>query len=356
MKNNNSIPNTILWGISCWDDLDAQLKHINPSSIYILTDTHTKKFCLPILLEHLQFLVPPKILTVEAGEEFKTLESCKKLWDILLHHQADRSSLLLNLGGGVLTDLGGFVAATYKRGIDFIHIPTSLLAMVDAAIGGKNGINFKHTKNQIGTITTPKNVIVFPDFLKTLPHREFLSGTAEMFKHGLIASRSYWNKLKETKPEYDDEFHRLILESIQIKSKIVEQDIFEKNSRKSLNFGHTLGHAIEAFFLDKNPDKALLHGEAIAIGMVLELYLSHKLCALSKEDLEESSLFLTTFFGKINFSKTDIKQILSYTLSDKKNKNGKVLFVLLDDIGNCVIDTEVPESLIYKAFDFYQEI
>ncbi len=353
MNKNQTLPDTIFYGKKVWESIAEAIDTKQPSSVFILTDTNTKRFCLPVFLEHCKIKSKPTVFCIEANEEHKTLETCLSLWQQLLNNGVDRNSLLINLGGGLITDLGGFVAATYKRGISFIHIPTSLLAMVDAAIGGKNGVNFNHSKNQIGTIVSPYKIAIVPSFLKTLPEREFVSGSAEMFKHGLIASRNYWEVLKQTPMSYNEDFSGLILQSIVIKNNIVAQDKFEKKLRKTLNYGHTLGHAIESFMLINSQKKPLLHGEAIAIGMILETYISSELLNFPKKDLKEITNVLLQYFPKIYFSKDEINSILTYTKTDKKNRNGKVLFVLLEEIGVCQTDMQVADDLIFKAFDFY---
>lgn len=353
MKNTNKIPSHYIIKKNPWEQLHKSIKKISPSTIFILTDSNTKKHCLPVLLAGIPALENATVLNVTPGEESKNIETCQFLWKTLLQHQADRASLLINLGGGMITDLGGFVAATFKRGMPFIHIPTSLLGMVDAAIGGKNGINILHAKNQIGTIVLPEKIVIYPSFLETLPKREFISGTAEMFKHGLIYSKNYWQKLKQTPLKYSAAFTDLIIESVAIKNQIVLQDKTEKNIRKSLNFGHTLGHAIESVKIETK--KPLLHGEAIAIGMILEAYLSFKLLDLSKAELTEITQVILKNFPKINFSNSEISNSIAITKTDKKNRKGKVLFVLLNKIGVCEIDVEVPENFLIEAFKFYEK-
>jgi 3-dehydroquinate synthase len=222
----------------------------NYSKIIVLVDENTNNYCLPNFLPRLPTEVEIEIIEIEAGEEMKNVATCLELWQTLMDLGADRKSIILNLGGGVVTDLGGFVACTFKRGIDFIHIPTTLLAMVDAAIGGKNGVDLGQLKNQIGVIKEPKAVVIDTIFLTTLPPREMRSGLAEMLKHGLIYDKNYWDEIKNVSNLNTDDLDRLIYQSVQIKNKIVSQDLTEKGIRKSLNFGHTLGHAIESYFLD----------------------------------------------------------------------------------------------------------
>src|SRR5690606_2731236 len=265
---------------------------------------------------------------------------------------ADRKSLLINLGGGVLTDLGGFVASTFMRGIDFINVPTTLLSMVDASVGGKNGVDLGSLKNQIGVINQPQMVLVFPTFLKTMDPRELKSGYAEMLKHGLILDAEYWKSLRD---ENSFTGAKEIQKSIALKNKVVLEDPREKGLRKILNFGHTLGHAIESYFLEQAEKKTLLHGEAIAIGMILEGYLSHRLTGLSKLSLEDIKTTFLRFYEKVNFGPDDIAAIVKLLKHDKKNSHGDINFVLLHSIGEAVTDVKVEGKLFEKAFDYYME-
>jgi 3-dehydroquinate synthase len=248
--------------------------------------------------------------------------------------------------------MGGFVASTFKRGIDFINIPTTLLSMVDASIGGKTGVDLGALKNQIGVINQPQMVLVFPEFLKTLDPRQVTSGYAEMLKHGLIMDAEYWQNLKT-----DGNFTEAscIQRSIALKNEVVLEDPTEKGLRKILNFGHTLGHAIESYFLENPNKKTLLHGEAIAVGMILEGYLSHELKGLPKLSLLEIKDVFLQYFGRVEFDENDISAILKLLKYDKKNSHGDVNFVLLQSIGTAVTDVKVPVELFYKAFAYYRE-
>ena len=275
------------------------------------------------------------------------------IWSTLSEKGADRSSLLINLGGGVVTDLGGFVASTFKRGIDFINIPTSLLAMVDASIGGKNGVDLEMLKNQIGVVNNPCFVIIDPTFLNTLPKLEITSGFAEMLKHALIDSEDYWEQLQGFDITNLKNTQNLIWKSIEIKNKIVTQDPKELGARKVLNFGHTLGHAIESYCLESKSRPTLIHGEAVAIGIVLATYISSTLVGFDKNKLVSVSAFILASFKKQTFNKQDIESIIALLKHDKKNKAGAVLFVLLEDFGKTHINKEVPNSLIEEAFDYY---
>lgn len=332
--------------------LNNYLKSTAHSTIFILVDTNTNDFCSSKFLSNIVTETRIEIIEIEPSEETKNIETCFELWSALSDLGADRKSLLLNLGGGVVTDIGGFVAATFKRGISFINIPTSLLSMVDAAIGSKNGVDLGNLKNQIGTITSPQMVIIDTDFLETLPQNQMRSGLAEMLKHGLIANRHYWDKLQDlAKIDYAD-FDSLIAESVEIKNNIVLQDPTEDGMRKALNFGHTLGHAIESHFMSK--ETTLLHGEAIAIGMVLESFLSFQLNFLSKTEYLEIKNQILTIFGRVEISQLDITEVLNLLQHDKKNEYGKVKFALLDGIGNAKIDQEVDNDIIIASFDDYK--
>lgn len=325
----------------------------NYSKIIVLVDENTNNYCLPNFLPRLPTEVEIEIIEIEAGEEMKNVATCLELWQTLMDLGADRRSIILNLGGGVITDLGGFVACTFKRGIDFIHIPTTLLAMVDAAIGGKNGVDLGQLKNQIGVIKEPKAVVIDTIFLTTLPPREMRSGLAEMLKHGLIYDKNYWDEIKNVSNLNTDDLDRLIYQSVQIKNKIVSQDLTEKGIRKSLNFGHTLGHAIESYFLENENKPTLLHGEAIAIGLILESYLSLELNLITKEEYAEIKYYISDIFEPVVFTSEDVEKIISLLIFDKKNEFGKIQFALLNGIGGISLNQNVSNSLIYKAFEDY---
>ncbi|AWX46023.1 3-dehydroquinate synthase [Flagellimonas maritima] len=321
------------------------------SQVFVLVDENTKKYCYPVFLKKMDSEVGC-VLEIPSGEIHKNIATCTELWEQLSKNDGDRKSLLINLGGGVLTDLGGFVASTFKRGIDFINVPTTLLSMVDASIGGKTGVDLGALKNQIGVINQPQMVLIFPEFLQTLEIRQVKSGYAEMLKHGLIKDEEYWTALKDEKNFTDS---KCIKKSISIKNEVVLQDPTEQGIRKILNFGHTLGHAIESYFLD-NPNKiTLLHGEAIAIGMILEGYLSHELKGLSKLSLQEIKEVFLKHFNRVILDEEDIVSIIELLKYDKKNSHGDVNFVLLQTIGKAVTDVKVPDNLLHKAFAYYKE-
>ncbi|TLP79656.1 3-dehydroquinate synthase [Maribacter sp. ACAM166] len=333
--------------------LNTHLAEKAYSILFILVDENTHEFCLPQFMAEINGDYQFEIIEIESGEINKNIETCVGVWEALSELGADRKSILINLGGGVLTDLGGFVASTFKRGIDFINVPTTLLAMVDASVGGKNGIDLGSLKNQVGVINQPVMVLVIPDFLDTLDNRQVRSGFAEMLKHGLIQNLSYWESLKGVENLDDMKSH--ILTSIQIKNKVVLQDPTEQNIRKILNYGHTLGHAIESYFLENNSKETLLHGEAIAIGMILEGYLSHKLLGLNLISLEDIKDTFLNKYDTIEFLDDDIENILKLMKYDKKNSHGKVNFVLLKSIGTPEVDIEIPLKLFKEAFAYYKD-
>jgi 3-dehydroquinate synthase len=323
------------------------------SKIFVLVDENTNEQCLPYFLSNLPTEIEIEIIEIEAGEENKNMYTCIDLWHTLIDLEADRKSILLNLGGGVITDIGGFVASTFKRGIDFINIPTTLLAMVDASVGGKTGVDLGNLKNQIGVINEPKSVVVLSKFLETLPSNQMRSGLAEMLKHGLIYDKLYWDKLKNLNDLNTDDLDVLIKQSIEIKNNIVSQDLKENGIRKALNFGHTLGHAIESYCLESEDKNQLLHGEAIAIGMILESHISYQSNFISKDDYAEIKYIITDVFEKIVFNEYDIQNILNLLVFDKKNEFGNVQFTLLNKIGESKINQIVDESLILLAFEDY---
>ncbi len=336
-----------------YETLAEMLKPSHYSKIFILVDENTSQYCLPHLLNNLATEIEIEIIELEVGEIHKNIATCTEVWGALSDLGGDRKSILINLGGGVISDLGGFVACTFKRGIDFINIPTTLLSMVDASIGGKNGVDLGNLKNQIGIIREPKAVIVDTQFLSTLPQNEMRSGLAEMLKHGLIFDKKYWDKFKDLKSLNTDNLNELIHQSIEIKNEIVCEDLTENGIRKSLNFGHTLGHAIESYFLENDSKTSLLHGEAIAVGMILESFISREKELLTNEEYQEIKYIINDIFERVEFSQIDIEKIIELLIFDKKNEFGKVQFALLDGIGKIKINQESDNVLIYKAFEDY---
>ena len=325
------------------------------SLIFILVDSNTENHCLPHFLAKYNVPENTEVISIAAGEEHKHINTCLGVWEALSELGADRNSLLINLGGGVVTDLGGFVAASFKRGIDFINVPTSLLSMVDASVGGKTGVDLGALKNQVGVIINPQAVVVDTDFLATLPANEYRSGYAEMLKHGLIQDENYWKLLADYTSITTDDIATHIHHSVGIKNKVVKEDPRENGLRKILNFGHTLGHAIESYCLTEENKTTLLHGEAIAIGMIMEAYLSMELLGLSKENCDEIKGVFNAIYSKVNFTAKDIEAILQLLIYDKKNSHGKIKFCLLKAIGTPQWDIEVPDALFNNAFRYYAE-
>lgn len=348
------LKNTIVFGKQNYTLLNKHLEKKEVSKIFILCDENTYRHCLPIFMQELASSIEPQIIEVESGEGNKDIATCQQLWNTLSDLGGDRKSLLINLGGGIITDMGGFVASTFLRGIDFINIPTSLLGMVDAAIGGKTGVNRQNIKNQIGVFNEAVLTLVDTHYLATLPQNQMRSGLAEMLKHGLITDAAYWKKLSDLGRLRAEDLEDLIQQSMTIKAGVTAEDNREQGLRKILNYGHTLGHAIESYCLENENKEGLLHGEAIAIGMILEAYLSQKKTGLSHEECDEIKAVILHTFEKINFSKDDIQAIIKLMVYDKKNEQGHINFVLLKRIGEAEIDCEVHEKLIFEAFDYYQ--
>ena len=326
--------------------MNEELKQIfdKASKVFILTDENVAPFWLPEVAHWLHCDSAVDII-IKPGEQYKNLQTVQRIWKTLMKHHVDRNALLINLGGGVITDLGGFAASTYKRGIKFINMPTTLLAMVDAAIGGKTGIDFGGGKNQIGTFAKAEEVLVYPVVLTTLPQRELLSGVAEMLKYGFIADSNLLNVNVNNYKQY-------ITRCGEIKREIVANDPTEKGLRKVLNFGHTLGHAIESHCL--TTDHPLLHGEAVAMGMAAALWLSVKKLGLDVSILQSYEKQLADLLSEVDvsLSENDVEPILGYLALDKKNKGQKPQFVLLEAVGKPVLDVEVEPGLIHESLTF----
>ncbi|QKJ63713.1 3-dehydroquinate synthase [Flavobacterium sp. M31R6] len=337
-----------------YEKLNQHLKENKYSNLFIIADTNTNEYCLSKFLPLLETDLTIEIIEFEAGEINKNIETCIEIWNVLTELGADRKTLIINIGGGVVTDLGGFVASTFKRGVDFIHIPTTLLSMVDASVGGKNGVDLGNLKNQIGVINTPKMVLIDTRYLETVPQNEMRSGLAEMLKHGLIFDKDYWEFFLDLKAIDFDHLDALIHRSVEIKNIIVMQDPTEQNIRKSLNFGHTLGHAIESYFLENKNKTTLLHGEAIAVGMILESYISLHKKLITREEYNEIKTTLKSIYDDIVFEENDIDPILELLIHDKKNEYGMIQFALIEGIGKIKINQSVENELIRNAFQDYK--
>lgn len=337
-----------------YEALNLHLKETKYSNLFVLVDTKTNEHCLSKFLPYLETDLTIEIIEFETGEANKNIDTCVEVWKVLTELGGDRKSLIVNLGGGVVTDLGGFVASTFKRGVDFVNIPTTLLAMVDASVGGKNGVDLGNLKNQIGVINVPLMVLVDSSYLVTLPKNEMRSGLAEMLKHGLIFDKMEWEKFLNLKDIDFADFDAFIHRSVAIKNAIVMQDPTEKNIRKALNFGHTLGHAIESYFLENENKTTLLHGEAIAAGMILESYISWQKNLISKDEYNQIKNTIKSIFEDIVFEENDLFPIQELLIHDKKNEYGNIQFALLDSIGKIKINQEVENELISRAFDDYK--
>lgn len=344
----------IYFGTKGFLALSMLLQEKKYSKIFVLVDTLSHEHCLQYLLENLATTITIEIIEFEHGEENKNIDTCVELWKVLTELGADRKSVIINLGGGVVTDLGSFIASTFKRGIDFIEVPTTLLAMVDAAIGGKNGVDLESLKNQIGIIRNPEMIVVDSYFLKTLPQNQLVSGLAEMLKHGLIFDKGYWSKFSDISIFDTETFGQLIYDSIVIKNHVVLQDPTENGIRKALNFGHTLGHAIESYFLDNPAKEKLLHGEAIAAGMIMESYISWKENLLSNGEYLEIKTCFNNIYKNIEILDNDYQPILDLLIHDKKNEYGNIQFVLLNGIGDVLINRNVDNGLIVSAIKNYK--
>ncbi len=319
------------------------------SRLCIIADENTEALCLP-RLEPLLEAYEWTTVVVPPGEQHKKLETCASIWKQMMDARIDRQSLLINLGGGVIGDMGGFCASTFKRGVDFVQVPTTLLSQVDASIGGKLGIDFAQVKNSIGLFCDPQAVFIDPAFLDTLPREELRSGFAEIIKHSLIADEEQWRTIRKIEALDAVDWPSLIGPSLSIKQDIVKEDPLEQGLRKALNFGHTIGHAIESFAL--NSAEPLLHGEAVAVGMVCEAFLSSRLLGLPAEDLETISHFLLRIYGHYPLEERHFDPLLQLMKNDKKNEGGKINFSLLPAPGsvkvNCTAEpSHIEDSLLY---------
>ncbi len=342
------MPSDIFLSKDISNTLSTYLKGKQYSEISVLVDENTERDCFPFVST---VLPKARLIRIKSGEEQKTLASCELIWKQMTDLQLDRKALMINLGGGVIGDMGGFCAATYKRGIDFIQIPTTLLSQVDASVGGKLGIDFHSFKNHIGLFKDPEAVLINTDFLKTLSPAELRSGFAEIIKHCLIADASKWDEIRK-KPLKDQDWDNLAEHSITIKTKVTETDPEEKGLRKILNFGHTIGHAIESYYLNI-PGKRLLHGEAITIGMVAEASIAAKKKFINEQELEQIKTYIISIYGKVEIFDFDLENILPLTLQDKKNENKVIQCSLLEKVGKANYNIPVTIKEIREAIKYY---
>ena len=333
--------------------LKEKIKSKDFNSVFVLVDENTDKHCLDIFINKSSIEEYNKII-IKAGEENKNIDTCIQIWKELNLQKADRKSLLINLGGGVLTDIGGFVASTYLRGIKFINVPTTLLGMVDAAHGGKTGIDFLNLKNQIGVFSMPIDVILDSSYLKTLSKEEYLNGYAEVFKHSFLSDSKEISFNSLINLDFFNDVDFIIKKYSEVKNRIVKIDEYESNIRKVLNLGHTIGHALESYSHISKDIKTLKHGEAIIVGLITELYISaiqNNFPLITVDKLKEIS---SKYFEKINLSNDQLEQIFDLMIFDKKNNNGMVYFVLLDKNGKPLTDQKVEKKVFVDAFDYYR--
>jgi len=340
-------------GVDTLSQLERDLCTTDYSRKFILVDENTIQHCLPMLIAGVPSLRQAEVVEIESGENNKTIDIAIRLWEVLTELKADRHSVLINLGGGVIGDLGGFVASTFKRGMEFLNVPTTLLAQVDASVGGKVGINLKHLKNQVGLFNGPRAVYVNPQFLNTLPKREVMSGYSEMLKHGMISDADHFNELVQFDLSRIDLLEPHIEKSIRIKNNIVLDDPFEANKRKLLNLGHTVGHAIETYSLE-NQSNGLLHGEAVAIGLVCETFLSVELLDLHVSVLEEVAGFIFERYPAFRIEAMAHHRIIEIMRNDKKNVGDKMNFTLISELGSGQFDQEVSADRVIDALNYYQ--
>ena len=333
--------------------LERDLCLLDYSRKYILVDENTIQHCLPLVMNDVPSLRKAEVIEIESGEKNKTVDICSSVWSVLAELQADRQSLMVNLGGGVIGDMGGFIAATYKRGIDFINVPTTLLSQVDASVGGKVGVDLQGLKNMVGLFRNPKGVYVYPQFLKTLPKSEVMAGFAEMLKHGLIQDATHFDELLKFSFSQIEALEPHIIKSIQIKNRVVLDDPLEKGVRKLLNFGHTIGHALETYSME-TMKRGLLHGEAVAIGMLCEAYLSQERLELDAVVLEKLSAFVLTHYPPFSMDALAHHRLIEIMRNDKKNVGDELNFSLLRDAGDAVHDQQVSADEVVRALDYYQ--
>ncbi|HQV01353.1 MAG: 3-dehydroquinate synthase [Bacteroidia bacterium] len=351
MVHTKTTPPTFICGSNAFTDF-AQLLNENFDSYLkiLIVDVNTHRYCLPVLKQNIKGLAKAPIIKLPATEYAKSMESVSVIINKLIKLKAAKKTVIINLGGGVITDLGGFCASIYQRGIPCIQVPTSLVAMTDAAIGGKTGINFGQLKNYIGTFTHANATIIYPDFLKTLPPQQYLSGMAEVFKHGLIGDKKIYNQLLSTS-WLQPISNQLLLQSIAVKQKIVHADFYEKNKRKLLNAGHTVGHAIESY--SHTTGKPLLHGYCIAIGLIVECYIGHVLGLLSLKHLVEITHCIHQNFSFDPFTVKEVNQIIALMYFDKKNNNHQVNFSLVEKPGKAAVDCYASADVIKAGFMFF---
>lgn len=345
----------VVIGNESLQELNNMLLERKYSQAFIIVDENTIKDCLPEFLIQVGALKDAEIIETESGEINKNIDVVTQVWFAMSELHADRKSVVLNLGGGVIGDMGGFIASTYKRGVDFINVPTTLLSQVDSSVGGKLGIDLGGLKNQIGVFNFPQAVFIYPKFLETLEYRQLRSGYAEVMKHALIKDANHWNLIKTKNPSDKQDWQAIIAHSVQIKNNVVLNDPKEKGERKILNFGHTVGHAIETYHLE-HFDDFFLHGEAIAIGMVVEAILSGKYSELAPEEIDDIAKSFARVFELKPLNQECFDNYIGLMAHDKKNQNGKVSFSLLKHIGECTWDSYCSDKDVISALNTYNDM
>jgi 3-dehydroquinate synthase len=348
MKKLSSVGHDVVFG-SAELILANYFKEFPDKRPIIIADENTFEFCWPKVLGSSDKLNEAEIIQLESGEEHKNLEVCTQVWMALSEMKLSRNDVIINLGGGVITDLGGFVANTFKRGVSFIQVPTSLLAMVDASVGGKVGVDLAGLKNLVGNFATPELVIIDVDFLDSLPLKQLKCGYAEVLKHGLISDKSYWAEAIADEEITLDKVKKLVYRSVDIKNSIVVNDFTEQGDRKKLNFGHTIGHALETHFLGS--EQPLLHGEAVAIGMIVESWLSAESGFIGQDEFKALRDQLLKWYTVPQVSSDVYPELLEIMRNDKKNIGGKINFTFLDAIGTARINQTATEEKILEALD-----
>ena len=346
-------PQKVIIADSLEQTLTQAIGECEHDRIFLLADETTQKACVPLIADF-DCLKGAQTIVIGATDTHKTIESLAHVWEELGKGGATRHTLLINIGGGMVTDLGGFAASTFKRGINYINIPTTLLSMVDASVGGKTGINFRGLKNEIGVFNNTASVILDTRFLRTLDQENILSGYAEMLKHGLISNEQMWAELLNFEVEAPDFglLQRMVEESVAVKQRIVTEDPTEQGIRKALNLGHTAGHAFESFALRKHP---ILHGYAVAYGLICELYLSAVKTGFPSDKMHQTVSFIKAHYGKMTITCDDYPTLLELMTHDKKNTAGIINFTLLGGIGDIRINQTATQEEIYEALDFYRE-
>jgi len=351
----SKIYSKIIFSNSLQNELEEFIKAYGNGKIFLATEDKVDRLWASLINELVDKHAIRKIV-LPSGEENKKLETVSELWEFLSKNEADRKSLLINIGGGMLTDLAGFAASTFKRGIDFVNVPTTLLSQVDASAGGKTGINFNGLKNEIGTFREPVAVIIHTGFLKTIDHENFLSGFAEMIKHGLIHDTSHLEELKKFDLNHIGygKLEEIIEHSVDVKAYFVSHDPTEQNIRKALNFGHTAGHAFESLAMEQG--RPVLHGYAVAWGMITELYLSVKNTGFPEADCNELTRWLIDIYGKFEIREKDFERLFRLMTHDKKNDSGRINFTLLEKPGQMKINQHCNREMIYDALKYYSSI